>query len=72
MLLYAIIQALCCNTPSRQLIHEKGLGRDELILGRGAFGTVVLGQWRGMKVGGKENVLQFTLQPELGIWGLRF
>jgi len=38
-----------CNTPSRLKIELEGLGTEKLVLGRGAYGTVVLGQWRGQK-----------------------
>jgi len=38
-----------CNTPSRLKIEMEGLGSEKLVLGRGAYGTVVLGQFRGHK-----------------------
>jgi len=38
-----------CNTPSRLKLEMEGLGAEKLVLGRGAYGTVVLGQWRGQK-----------------------
>jgi len=41
---------ISCNTPSRMKLEMEGLGSDKLVLGRGAYGTVVLGQWRGQKV----------------------
>merc|ERR1719466_517554 len=44
-------RGLCCNTPNRERLEREGLGSEEkLVLGRGAYGTVVLGQWRGRKV----------------------
>ena len=43
-------QGMNCNTPSRLYLESNGLGSETLVLGRGAFGTVVLGQWRGRKV----------------------
>jgi len=41
---------ISCNTPSRMKLEMEGLGSEKLVLGRGAYGTVVLGQWRGQKV----------------------
>eukprot|EP00088_Acartia_fossae_P036020 TRINITY_DN3718_c0_g1_i4.p1 TRINITY_DN3718_c0_g1~~TRINITY_DN3718_c0_g1_i4.p1 ORF type:complete len:524 (+),score=89.53 TRINITY_DN3718_c0_g1_i4:118-1689(+) len=41
---------ISCNTPSRMKLEMEGLGAEKLVLGRGAYGTVVLGQWRGQKV----------------------
>jgi len=41
---------LSCTTLRRHKLEMEGLGADNLILGRGAFGTVVLGKWCGVKV----------------------
>jgi len=41
---------LSCTTLRRHQLEVEGLGADNLILGRGAFGTVVLGKWYGAKV----------------------
>lgn len=46
----SIDQGVCCNTPSRKKLEADGLGSSVLVLGRGAYGTVVLGQWKGRKV----------------------
>lgn len=46
----ALERGLCCSTPNRLRLEAEGLGADSLVLGRGAFGTVVLGRWRGRKV----------------------
>ena len=40
---------LSCTTLRRHQLEVEGLGADNLILGRGAFGTVVLGKWYGAK-----------------------
>ena len=41
---------LSCTTLRRRQLEIEGLGADNLVLGRGAFGTVVLGKWYGAKV----------------------
>ena len=41
---------LSCTTLNRRQLEVEGLGADNLVLGRGAFGTVVLGKWYGAKV----------------------
>jgi len=41
---------LSCTTLARRQLEVEGLGADNLVLGRGAFGTVVLGKWNGAKV----------------------
>ena len=41
---------LSCTTLRRHKLEVEGLGADNLILGRGAFGTVVHGKWCGVKV----------------------
>ena len=42
---------VCCSTPNRIKLEREGLtSTEKLVLGRGAFGTVVLGRWRGVKV----------------------
>ncbi len=38
------------NVMDPEYWFQEGLGSDKLVLGRGAYGTVVLGQWRGHKV----------------------
>ena len=43
-------KGLCCCTPNRLKLEAEGLDRNTVVLGRGAFGTVVLGRWRGRKV----------------------
>jgi len=45
-------QGLCCSTPNRRILQQQGLASqvDKLILGKGAYGTVVLGQLKGKKV----------------------
>ena len=46
-----IDRGVCCSTPNRIKLEREGLtSTEKLVLGRGAFGTVVLGRWRGMKV----------------------
>ena len=46
-----IDQGVCCSTPNRIKLEREGLtSTEKLVLGRGAFGTVVLGRWRGVKV----------------------
>ena len=69
-----IEQGLCCNTPNRLRLEEDGLGTNKFVLGRGAYGTVVLGQWKGKKVaiklmekeeGGKSARRRKSLESEL-------
>jgi len=69
-----IEQGLCCNTPNRLRLEEDGLGSNKFVLGRGAYGTVVLGQWKGRKVaiklmekeeGGKSARRRKSLESEL-------
>ena len=44
-------RGLCCSTPNRMRLETQGLDSEEkMVLGRGAFGTVVLGKWKGKKV----------------------
>ena len=46
-----IARGVCCSTPNRIKLEREGLtSTEKLVLGRGAFGTVVLGRWRGLKV----------------------
>ena len=47
-----IDRGVCCSTPNRIKLEREGLASTEKLemLGRGAFGTVVLGRWRGRKV----------------------
>ena len=47
-----IARGVCCSTPNRIKLETEGLvsGGKLEVLGRGAFGTVVLGRWRGRKV----------------------
>ena len=42
--------SLSCTTLARRQLEVEGLGVDNLVLGRGAFGTVVLGKWNRAKV----------------------
>jgi len=46
----ALERGLCCSTPNRLRLEAEGLRGGSIVLGRGAFGTVVLGRWRGRKV----------------------
>jgi len=46
----ALEQGLCCSTPNRLRLEAEGLRAGSVVLGRGAYGTVVLGRWRGCKV----------------------
>ena len=43
---------LSCTTLKRHQLEAEGLGAGlgNLVLGRGAFGTVVVGKWCGAKV----------------------
>ena len=43
-------KGVSCSTPNRLKLEAEGLDRNSVVLGRGAFGTVVLGRWRGRKV----------------------
>ena len=46
-----IDRGVCCSTPNRLKLESEGLSSTEkMVLGRGAFGTVVLGRWKGRKV----------------------
>ena len=47
-----------CTTLGRRQLEVEGLGADNLILGRGAFGTVVLGKWYGAKVETSQMVFE--------------
>ena len=38
------------TTLAQCQLEVEGLGADNLVLGRGALGTVVLGKWNGAKV----------------------
>jgi len=70
-----IDRGLCCSTPNRMRLETEGLDSTEkMILGRGAYGTVVLGKWRGRKVaikvmekedGGKSVRRRKSLESEL-------
>ena len=48
---------LSCTTLKRHQLEVEGLGADNLVLGRGAFGTVVLGKWYGTKVHTKSRIV---------------
>ena len=41
----ALEQGLCCSTPNRLRLEAEGLRAGSVVLGRGAYGTVVLGRW---------------------------
>ena len=65
---------MCCNTPNRLRLEKDGLGSKKFVLGKGAYGTVVLGQWKGKKVaikvmereeGGKSAKRRKSLESEL-------
>ena len=44
-------RGVCCSIPNRIKLESEGLSSTEkMVLGRGAFGTVVLGEWKGRKV----------------------
>jgi len=67
-------QGMCCNTPNRLRLEKDGLGSNKFVLGRGAYGTVVLGQWKGKKVaikvmereeGGRSARRRKSLESEL-------
>ena len=70
-----IERGVCCNTPNRIKLESEGLSSTEkMVLGRGAFGTVVLGKWKGKKVaikvmekeeGGRTNRRRKSLESEL-------
>ena len=46
-----IDRGVCCSTPNRIKLESEGLNSTEkMVLGRGAYGTVVLGKWKGKKV----------------------
>ena len=69
-----IEQGMCCNTPNRLRLEKDGLGTKKFVLGRGAYGTVVLGQWKGKKVaikvmereeGGRSARRRKSLESEL-------
>ena len=69
-----IEQGMCCNTPNRLRLEKDGLGTNKFVLGRGAYGTVVLGQWKGKKVaikvmereeGGRSARRRKSLESEL-------
>jgi len=46
-----IDRGVCCSTPNRIKLESQGLSSTEkMVLGRGAYGTVVLGKWKGKKV----------------------
>jgi len=46
-----IDRGVCCSTPNRIKLESEGLSSTEkMVLGRGAYGTVVLGNWKGKKV----------------------
>ena len=52
-LLFFCCHCLCfiaADPHFRLRLEAEGLSRDSVVLGRGAFGTVVLGRWRGRKV----------------------
>jgi len=46
----SIDQGMLCNTPNRLQLEKEGLSTKKCVLGKGAYGTVVLGQYKGMKV----------------------
>merc|ERR1719431_1643640 len=46
----SIDQGMLCNTPNRLQLEKEGLSSKKCVLGKGAYGTVVLGQYKGMKV----------------------
>jgi len=46
----SIDQGMLCNTPNRIQLEKEGLSTKKFVLGKGAYGTVVLGQYRGRKV----------------------
>ena len=50
---------LSCTTLKRHQLEAEGLGAGlgNLVLGRGAFGTVVVGKWCGAKVRQRSNIL---------------
>jgi len=70
-----IDRGVCCSTPNRIKLESEGLSSTEkMVLGRGAYGTVILGKWRGRKVaikvmekedGGKATRRRKSLESEL-------
>ena len=70
-----IDRGVCCSTPNRIKLESEGLSSTEkMVLGRGAYGTVILGKWRGKKVaikvmekedGGKTTRRRKSLESEL-------
>ena len=46
----SIDQGMLCNTPNRLQLERDGLSTKKCVLGKGAYGTVVLGQYKGKKV----------------------
>ena len=70
-----IDRGVCCSTPNRIKLESEGLSSTEkMVLGRGAFGTVILGKWNGRKVaikvmekedGGKTTRRRKSLESEL-------
>merc|ERR1712002_51612 len=46
----SIDQGMLCNTPNRLQLEKDGLSTKKCVLGKGAYGTVVLGQYKGKKV----------------------
>jgi len=70
-----IDRGVCCSTPNRIKLESEGLSSTEkMVLGRGAFGTVILGKWNGKKVaikvmekeaGGKATRRRKSLESEL-------
>ena len=70
----SIDQGMCCNTPNRLRLEKEGLGTEKFVLGKGAYGTVVLGHYKGKKVaikvmereeGGKSAKRRKSLESEL-------
>merc|ERR1712025_1291675 len=71
----SIEQGMLCNTPNRIQLEKEGLSTKKFVLGKGAYGTVVLGQYRGRKVavkvmekeegGAKNSKRRKSLESEL-------
>jgi len=61
----SIEQGMCCNTPSRIQLEKEGLGAKKFVLGKGAYGTVVLGHYKGRKVAVK------VMEKEVGSKSLK-